>query len=399
MQNYIFNFVTDQNFHSTKLLHGRLRADLEERDAKGRRRELRAAGPVRVNLADNDYLGLSTDAAVKAAVRAALADGPVSAASSPLVRGYQEIHAQLEKTLCAWHGFPCGLVWNSGFAANQAVLGTLARPGDWVLVDRLAHHSMVAGILKSGARLKRFPHNNLRELEQLLEKTSSHEGVRWVVTESVFSMDGDGPDLRALAELKRRHNFVWLLDEAHALGWHGPQGQGRAAEAGVVNDVDIFIGTLGKTLGAMGAYSLFHEPLLRESLVNHAGEFIYSTYLSPLMAAAALAAIGRVREMAPEAKTWREKSIRFRELLRTHHWDTPPGDSPIVPVPIGKDAAVLALGGHLRARGFAVGAIRPPTVPEGTARLRLSLKAETRWEDLEELVQEMNTWRDAQTKP
>ncbi|HTB62137.1 MAG TPA: 8-amino-7-oxononanoate synthase [Opitutales bacterium] len=390
--------MTDKTFHSTEMLQARLHAELEERAVKGRRRELCVAGPVRVNLADNDYLGLSQDAVVKAAVRAALADGAVSASSSPLVRGYQEIHAKLEKTLCAWHGFSSGLVWNSGFAANQAVLGTLARPGDWVFVDRLAHHSLISGILKSNARLKRFPHNNLKQLKEALEQTATFDGVRWVVTESVFSMDGDGPDLRALAELKQRHNFVWLLDEAHALGWYGPQGQGRAAEAGVVDAVDIFIGTFGKTLGAMGAYSLFHEPLLRESLVNHAGEFIYSTYLSPLMAAAALAAIGRVRELAPEAKKWREKSTRLRELLRTHHWDTPPGDSPIVPVQIGKDETVLALGSHVRASGFAVGAIRPPTVPEGTARLRLSLKSETRWEDLEELVQEMNTWRNAQTK-
>jgi 8-amino-7-oxononanoate synthase len=368
---------------------------LDERAAQGRRRELRVAAPVRVNLADNDYLNLANDAAVKNAVRAALADGPVSAASSPLVRGYQAAHATLEKTLCAWHGFPCGLVWNSGYAANQAVLGTLAAPGDLIFADRLVHHSLIAGILKSDAKFTRFPHNDLDALEILLRDHPRPGGACWVVTESVFSMDGDSPDLARLAEMKHRHGFIWMLDEAHALGWFGPHGQGRAAAAGVTADVDIFIGTLGKTLGAMGAYSLFHVPLLREGLINRAGEFIYSTYLSPLLAAAATAAIARVRELAPDSAKWRTQSQQLREHLRARGWDTPPGDSAIVPVLIGDDAQAMDLGAHLRERGFAVGAIRPPTVPAGAARLRLSLKAQTRGDDLEMLLDEMDAWRAA----
>jgi glycine C-acetyltransferase len=382
--------------NSSDLITARARADLDERGALGRRRELRVAAPIRVNLADNDYLGLADDAAVKNAVRVALDHGPVSAASSPLVRGYQEAHAALEKTLCAWHGFPCGLVWNSGYAANQGTLGTLAAPGDLIFADRLVHHSLIAGILQSGAKFTRFPHNDLAALDNLLRENPRPGGARWVVTESVFSMDGDSPDLARLAEMKRRHGFIWMLDEAHALGWYGSHGQGRAAEAGVVADVDIFIGTLGKTLGAMGAYTLFHEPLLRETLVNRAGEFIYSTYLSPLLAAAANAAMGCVRERAADSANWRAQSRRLRENLRARGWDTPPGDSAIVPVLIGDDARTVALGAHLLGRGFAVGAIRPPTVPVGAARLRLSLKAATREEDLEALLHEMDAWRAAQ---
>jgi len=381
--------------NSPALLQARAQIELIERTAKGRRRELRVAEPLLVNLADNDYLGLANDAAVKAAVRAALASGPVSASSSPLVRGYQEEHARLETTLREWHGFPSGLVWNSGFAANQAVLGTLAKPGDMIFADRLVHHSLIAGILKSGAKFTRFPHNDLEALEILLRDNVQPGGARWVVTESVFSMDGDSPDLARLAEMKRRHGFIWLLDEAHALGWYGPQGQGRAAEFGVTGEVDILIGTLGKALGAMGAYSLFQEPLLRETLINQAGEFIYSTYLSPLLAAAANAAIGRVKEMAPQAEAWRAQSRRLREHLQAHGWQTAPGDSPIVPVAMGNDAEVVKLGGYLREQGFAVGAIRPPTVPEGTARLRLSLKAHTSWKDLEKLTEAMDARRAA----
>lgn len=382
--------------NSPALLHARAQKNLDERTARGRRRELRVATPVRVNLADNDYLGLANDEEIKNAVRAALASGPVSASSSPLVRGYQEVHAKLEANLCAWHDFPSGLVWNSGYAANQSVIGMLAGPGDMIFADRLIHNSLVAGILKSGARFTRFEHNDLDELEKYLRDQPKAGSARWVVTESVYSMDGDSPDLTRLAEMKRRHGFIWMLDEAHALGWYGNQGQGCAATAGIAGEVDILVGTFGKALGGMGAYSLFHDPLLREALINQAGEFIYSTYLTPLMAVAAQAAIGRVRELAPQAETWRALSRQFREDLKARGWQTAAGDSAIVPVVIGGDARTLALHAHLLAQGFAVGAIRPPTVPEGTARLRISLKATTTGAELNALLEAMDAWRAAQ---
>jgi 8-amino-7-oxononanoate synthase len=389
--------MPDVSADSATLLRARWQAELAERTAAGRLRELRLPAPARVNLADNDYLGLAHDPAVKSAVQGALASGPVSASSSPLVRGYTDIHAALESALCAWHGFSSGLLWNTGFTANQAVLGTLAAPGDLIFADRLVHHSLLAGLLKSGAKFTRFPHNDLAALERLLDESADRQsactGVRWVVTESVYSMDGDSPDLARLAALKRRHGFLWLLDEAHALGWYGPHGQGRAAEIGVAADVDVLVGTFGKALGAMGAYSLFHDTTLRSALVNRSGEFIYSTYLSPLLAAAAQAALGRVRELAPRAESWRAQSRRFRAALQAAGWDVPAGDSPIVPVVIGADHDVDVLGRRLAARGFAVGAIRPPTVPAGTARLRLSLKSTTAWSDLEALVAELTAWR------
>lgn len=384
--------------NSASHLSVRVRKELDERMAKNRLRELRVSTPVRVNLADNDYLGLAQHEAVKNAVHAALLAGAVSASSSPLVRGYQEIHAKLEKLLCAWHGFPNGLIWNSGFAANQAVLGTLAKPGDIILADRLVHHSLIAGILKSKAKFRRFAHNDLVALEKLLKENTRAGQVVWVVTESVYSMDGDSPDLVQLADLKRRFGFIWMLDEAHALGWYGPQGQGRAVEMGVAGSADILVGTLGKALGSMGAYTLFRDPQLREVLINEAGEFIYSTYLSPLLAAAATAAIGCASEMTPQAEQWRVQSKKFRKELVMQRWNTPDGDSPIVPVLIGPDEHVVGLGRYLAERGFAVGTIRPPTVPEGTARLRLSLKATTTWAELESLISTMNDWRESMGK-
>jgi 8-amino-7-oxononanoate synthase len=309
------------------------------------------------------------------------------------VHGYQAIHASLEKKLCEWHGFPSGLLWNTGFAANQGVLGALAASGDLILADRLVHHSMIAGILKSGAKFTRFPHNDLATLERLLEETQAPGRVRWVVTESVYSMDGDSPDFGRLAALKRQHGFLWYLDEAHALGWYGPQGQGRAAETGVAEEVDVLVGTFGKALGSMGAYSLFRDSTLREALINHAGEFIYSTYLSPLLATAANAAVERVRGLSTQSEKWRRLSRRFRAALQASGWETPAGDSPIVPLPVGSDEAVLSLGQALAQNGYAVGTIRPPTVPEGSARLRFSLKTHTPWADLEELMRILETWR------
>jgi len=378
---------------SAAALRIRLDAELGKRATQGRRRTLRVAKSARINLADNDYLNLANDKVLKKAVAQALKTSPISASSSPLVRGYQDVHAKLEKALCRWHGFKSGLVWNSGFAANQAVLGTLAQPSDLILADRLVHHSLIVGLLKSGAKFTRFPHNDLNALELLLKENQQPQRTIWVVTESVYSMDGDSPDLPRLAELKRQFGFIWMLDEAHALGWYGPKGQGLAAKAGVVGEVDIFIGTFGKALGGMGAYSLFHDAVLREALINLSGEFIYSTYLSPLLAIAAIAAIGRVQAESAQSSKWRKQSQRWREMLAAHGWETVAGDSPIVPVIVGTDEKVLSLGWYLAKKGFAVGTIRPPTVPEGTARLRLSLKAITPWSELESLLNAMNTWR------
>ena len=201
----------------------RLRAALVQREGQSLRRRLaaRASADGRVNLADNDYLALSRDPAVVAAGVAALREWGASASASPLVTGYTELHQRLEQTLAAWQGYAHGLVMNSGFAANSAVLGGLPKKGDVVLADRLVHASMLEGILASGARLRRFAHNDLDALELMLHEEPALDGVIFVVTESVYSMDGDSPDLRRLASLRKRFGFCWVLDEAHATGWYG----------------------------------------------------------------------------------------------------------------------------------------------------------------------------------
>jgi 8-amino-7-oxononanoate synthase len=349
---------------------------LAERTQAGLRRSLRvyAEDAGVLNLSSNDYLALAHDPVVAAAAARTAWDEGTSAAASPLITGWRRAHAELSATLCAWHGFAHGLIWSSGYAANGGVLGTLPKPGDLVLADRLIHHSMVAGILRSGARLRRYPHLDIAALERELLAAEPGRTV-FVVTESVFSMDGDYPDLRRIAELRRRHGFCWILDEAHALGWYGATGAGLAEEQGVVADVDVLVGTCGKTLASGGAYTLFHHELWRDALINEAGEFIYSTALPPPSAAAARAAVGRVRELAAaDQSNWKHASRRLRERLRVAGWDAPDGDAPIVPIMIGDAGRTVALATHLRAAGIGVAAVRPPTVPEGTSRLRLSLQ-------------------------
>jgi 8-amino-7-oxononanoate synthase len=373
----------------------RCRRTLAERDEKKLRRTLRVTTrrDGDLNLADNDYLDLSRDPALVTAVMAAVKEHGTSASASPLITGWREPHAELVEALCAWHGFPCGMLWSSGYAANSAVLGGWPARGDLVLADRLIHHSMVAGLLRSGARLQRYEHLNLDQLEEQLARVQPSGRTVFVVTESVFSMDGDYPDFARMAELKRRHGFCWIVDEAHALGWYGPGGAGLVRAAGVESAVDVLVGTLGKTLAAGGAYTLFREEAVRDYFVNTAGEFIYSTGFPPANAAAALAALKRVRALAGQQAEWQERSRAFRAALQAAGWSSPAGESPVVPVRLDDEDAALALAGALREAGIYAAAVRPPTVPAGTSRLRFSLKRTFTRADLERVLAAMAAWR------
>jgi len=354
----------------------RLRQSLAQREGSSLRRKLtaRASADTRVNLADNDYLGLSRDPAVVAAGVAALQEWGASSSASPLVTGYTEIHQKLEHTLAAWQGYAHGLVMNTGFSANSAVLGGLPKKGDLILADRLVHASMLDGIMASGARLRRFAHNDLDALELILHEEPALDGVIFVVTESVYSMDGDSPDLKRLASLRKRFGFCWVLDEAHATGWYGATGSGLQEEQGAFAAADIVVGTLGKGLGSQGAYVLSHAPEVRDSLINFAGEFVYSTYLAPSCAAAALAAVERVKGMSGERAELHALSHAWRDGLLEAGFAVPSGDSPIIPLILGDSDVTLKYATALRAAGFMVSAIRPPTVPVGTGRIRISLR-------------------------
>ena len=357
-------------------LRQRMEKILAQRDADGLLRTLkvRSATDTRVNLADNDYLNLSHDSEVIVAATSALNKWGASSSASPLVTGYTELHQDLEKTLAQWHGYPHALILNTGFSANTAVLGGLPKKGDVVLADKLIHASMLEGILSSEATLRRFPHNDLDVLESLLEETKASEGVVFVVTESVYSMDGDCPDLSRISKLKERYHFCWVLDEAHATGWHGSTGSGMQEEQGVRASADIVVGTLGKALGAQGAYVLCHDVLIKNIIINFAAEFIYSTYLSPASAAAALAAITRTKNLTSERTGLHQLSRDWRAALRVAGFTAPDFHSPIIPLIIGDVKKTQHYAAALRSAGFIVSVIRPPTVPVNTARIRISLR-------------------------
>lgn len=362
--------------HSTRF--PALREKLSAAAALGREREIIAV-PARadfVDLSANDYLSLAHDSAVKAGAIRAVGTWGASSSASPLITGYKGIHAELERELCDWLGFPCGLIWNTGYAANCCVLGTLPQADDRIFADRLIHNSMIAGILKSGARFQRYRHNDVAHLRELLEKTRAENfaGTIFVATETVFSMDGDYPDLAAIARLRDEFGFVWIADEAHATGWFGKNGGGLIDALGLAPRVDVLVGTLGKSLGAAGAYTLFNDETLRRFLINFGAEFIFSTYLPPAAVGAALAAVRRVRGFSAEERAAMPAlSRRWRARLREIVPGVPDGDSPVVPVPVGEETETMRIAARLRERGFRVGAIRPPTVPAGTSRLRLSL--------------------------
>ena len=377
-------------------IRGRLEEWLEERRTEGLERETRCfseSSNLR-NLSNNDYFRLANDSRLKEAAKKAIDLYGCSSSASPLITGFTPAHEQLLETLLDWHDFAYGMLWNSGYAANHAILSSLPKNEDWILADRLAHNSMLAGALKSPGRLIRFRHNDLEHLEEFLSEGKEKGKSIFVVTESVYSMDGDLADLAAIARLKEDYPFVWMLDEAHALSWYGEKGEGLASELQVDQQVDILVGTLGKGLGSMGAYTLFHDEELKRFFTNACGEFIYSTFFAPASAASAAKAVGilgtekakRKREAA------RKLSVMFRQRLNSIGIDAPAGDSPIVPLIIGDVRETLEAQRRCEQAGFKVGAIRPPTVPKGTSRLRISLNADLKFEHLEALLE---MWKEA----
>jgi 8-amino-7-oxononanoate synthase len=381
-------------------LTDRLKLNLAEREKQKKRRFLSVYKPSDsvLNLSDNDYLTLSQNPKVIDAGIRALKKYGTSASASALISGYTEAHESLIKKLCQWHHFTCGLLWSSGYAANTALLSTLPQKGDIILADKLIHNSMISGLRRSEATLRRYPHLDLDSLERLLSAAFSevnHRGSRtvFVVTESVFSMDGDYPNLKRIAFLKAMYPFIWILDEAHALGWYGKEGAGLAEQDDVIKDVDIFVGTLGKTLASGGAYTLFHETLLRDYLINHAGEFIYSTALPPVNASISEEAINQVIELSSEQKTWHKLSHTFRDKITALGFETLPGESPIIPIRLASEAAALELASRLKEAGVLVAAIRPPTVPPGTSRLRLSLKRGITLSQLQPVLDILAFWK------
>ena len=296
--------------------------NIYEREKAGLLRELNPNlvknNPKDLYLNLNDYLQLSRHPQIIQAAQHALEIWGTSSGGSPAVGSYWPIHQKLEDVLKEWCGFEYGLLWNSGYTANKALLSTLPQAGDVVLADRYVHNSMLLGTQETRAKLIRYHHLNLNHLEDLLRTYTHPDRTVFVVTESVFSMEGDYPDLGQMSALKDRYNFFWIVDEAHALGWYGPKGNGLVAKFGVQKHVDILVATLGKALASQGAFTLFHHPHLRSYLINRTPEFMYSTYLTPAATAASLAAIEVIQaEYIMRQSQWLSQTLKLKKPFKT----------------------------------------------------------------------------------
>ncbi len=357
--------------------------ELEALAARGLRRALEPLGSPQgpvvevdgrplVNLCSNDYLGLAAHPAVRAAAAAAADREGAGSGASRLVAGDLPVHRALEARLAGWKGREAALLFGAGYLANAGVPAALVGRHDAVFSDELNHASIVDGCLLSRAKLVRYRHGDVEELDGLLARSRARRKL--VITDAVFSMDGDAAPLRELADACDRHGAMLYVDEAHSAGVLGPGGAGLAAALGVSDRVDVHMGTLGKALGAFGAYVAGDRRLV-ELLVSRARTFVFTTALPPAACGAALAALEFVAAEPERRGRLQELGARMRAGLAAQGFDVSRVVSPIFPVVLGTEARALAASRALRDRGFYVRAIRPPTVPRGTSRLRVALSA------------------------
>jgi 8-amino-7-oxononanoate synthase len=368
-------------------MNQRILAELSDLESRAQVRNLETVSGI--DLSSNDYLGLATDPRM----RQSILDGVNSATriastGSRLLSGHDEAWTLREHDFARWVGAEAALFFTSGYAANIGLLSALLRPEDVVFSDSANHASLIDGIRLAKCRRVIFPHLDLTFLEDELRRNGSTAGTRVIVVESIFSMEGDRAPLADLAALAERHGAELVVDEAHAVGVSGPRGSGCVAEAGHSARVLATVHTCGKALAAAGAFVCGSEKL-RRFLINRARTFIFNTGLPPYFASQVSAGMRLAAEAECERAHLIELSAFLRNELRINGFDAANSDSQIVPVILGSNEAAVIFAESVRTRGFGVRAIRPPTVPAGTARLRLSLTANLSKDILAELVAAM----------
>jgi 8-amino-7-oxononanoate synthase len=378
------------NFHDE--FQRELETGLRELEAKS---ELRSLTEIRgVNLCSNDYLGLAENPALKEAVLEAVREsGRIGGTGSRLLSGHAAIWNEVEEEFARFAGTEAALCFGSGYAANLGVLTSLLQKEDVVFSDELNHASLIDGIRLSGARKIIYPHLDLNALESELQKYEGERCRKLVVTESVFSMDGDVAPVTEIFALADRYGAGAIVDEAHATAVHGPSGRGIAAASGCADFLVATVHPCGKALASAGAF-VCGSAVLKEHLINHARTFVFSTAQPPYMAGQIRAALRLALAMDRERDELHARSKRFAAALRSQGWDTGNSTTQIVPALIGGNEEALAAADFLQQEGFAVRAIRPPTVPQGSARLRFSLTAGIPEDALLHLEDSLHRWCD-----
>jgi 8-amino-7-oxononanoate synthase len=339
---------------------------LSQLDARYLRRHL--ALPEGIDFASNDYLALTCDAGLAREVAGTVERVGVGTAASRLLRGHSPLHAEVEAELAAWCQQPAALLYSSGWAANIGLVTALVGKGDTLICDSLLHASLIDAARLSGAERVVVPHGDSAALAEALARPRT--GRCLVLTESVWSMDGDLTDLGALLDLADAHDAGVIVDEAHATGLYGPEGAGCVAALGLQQRVVASVHTGGKALGQSGAWVAGPRPLI-DWLVNTSRSFVFSTAVSTATAAGLQLARRRAVALQPEVMNLHRRADGFRQRLREVDCDVRGAGSCIVPVVVGSNEQALAVAAALRADGLDVRAVRPPTVPAGTARLRI----------------------------
>jgi len=313
----------------------------------------------------------------------ALSETGLGGASSHLICGHHDAHHQLEERIASFTRRSSALFFSTGYMANTGVISALAGRGDTIFSDRLNHASIIDGCILSRARIRRYRHGDVVELEAMLAKTPGH---KLVVTDGVFSMDGDIAPLRELAQICKTHDALLVVDDAHGIGVLGPEGRGSVAGLGLSeHDVPVLIGTLGKAVGTSGAF-VAGPSVLTDYLVQKARSYIYTTAMPPAIAAATCTSFDLIEQGNARRAHLQSLISKFRARVPALGFELMPSQTPIQPIMVGDNWAALALSQALEARGLLVTAIRPPTVPEGEARLRITLSAAHSHEDLQRLL-------------
>lgn len=343
-----------------------------------------------LNLSSNDYLGLASNTALRREFLATLNSDnlPFSSSSSRLLTGNFSVYDELEKQLATLFGTESALIFNSGYHANTGILPAVSNSATLILADKLIHASLIDGIRLSTAKSIRYRHNDLAQLKRLIEENHLQYEQIIIVTESLFSMDGDAANLRELAALKRIYpNLLLYVDEAHAFGVRGAKGLGCAEEQGCIQNIDFLVGTFGKALASTGAYIVCRE-VIREYLINKMRTFIFTTALPPINIKWTSFILERLPELTDQRNHLHSISATLKEAI-VGLGNECPSVSQIVPMIVGTSEKTVLKAEELQRKGFYALPVRPPTVPEGTSRIRFSLTANLTDDDIHQLIQNL----------